>query len=254
MKIGKYILGLLLIIAGTAACEAPELKVETVEKSFSAALFDGSPDSLQMEIKLEWPVKGLPPVAMQNIQNELTASIFGKQLASIYIETSLSDYILKQENEYRKNVNELRSIFASESMEGGHYSWSEMMEGRFLEPYDNMQSYLLYTYGYTGGAHGIDAEHGFTFRLSDGKRICEADLFKNGYKPELSKLLTEMLPKSVSKEVFDMLFIKALEPNGNFYIEPEGLTYIYGRYEIGAYVSGLVRVTIPWDKLQGILK
>lgn len=254
MKIGKHILGSLLIIAGTAACETPELKVETVEKSFSAALFDGSPDSLQMEIKLEWPVKGLPPVAMQNIQNELTSSIFGKELASINIETSLSDYILKQENEYRKNVNELRSIFAGESMEGGHYSWSEMMEGRFLEPYDNMQSYLLYTYGYTGGAHGIDAEHGFTFRLSDGKRISEADLFKNGYKQELSKLLTEMLPKSVSKDVFDMLFIKAIEPNGNFYIEPEGLTYIYGRYEIGPYVSGLVRVTIPWDKLQGILK
>ena len=254
MKIGKYILGSLLIIAGTAACEAPELKVETVEKSFSAALFDGSPDSLQMEIKLEWPVKGLPPVAMQNIQNELTASIFGKQLASTDIESSLSTYISKQEDEYRRNVNEFRSMFAEESMNGGHFSWSEMMEGRFLEPYDNMQSYLLYIYGYTGGAHGTDGENGYTFRLSDGKKLTEADLFKTGYRQELSRLLTEMLPKSVSKDVFDMLFIKALEPNGNFFVEPDGITYIYGRYEIGPYASGLVRVTIPCDKLQGILK
>lgn len=254
MKTIRYFFAAATAAACIASCQTPELKTENIERYFSSALYDGSADSLQIEIELEWPFRGLPPVAMQNLQNELTSSIFGEELASIDIETSLSDYILKQENEYRKNVNELRSIFASESMEGGHYSWSEMMEGRFLEPYDNMQSYLLYTYGYTGGAHGIDAEHGFTFRLSDGKRIQETDLFKTGYRPELSKILTEMLPKSVSKDVFDMLFIKALEPNGNFYLEPEGITYIYGRYEIGPYASGLVRVSIPWNKLQGILK
>ena len=44
----------------------------------------------------------------------------------------------------KKNpIFEFRSMFAEESMNGGHFSWSEMMEGRFLEPYDNMQSYLL---------------------------------------------------------------------------------------------------------------
>ena len=63
-----------------------------------------------------------------------------------------------------------------------------------------------------------------------------------------------MLRKSVSQEVYDMLFIKTIEPNGNFFVDPEGITYIYGRYEIGPYASGLVRVTIPWEKLQGILK
>lgn len=254
MKIWKYILGTFLSIAGIASCKTPELKVETVEKSFSSALFEGSADSLQIEIELEWPFRGLPPVAMQNLQNELTSSIFGEQLASIDIESSISAYISKQEEEYRRNVNEFRNLFGEESMNGGHFSWSEIMEGRFLEPYENMQSYLLYKYGYTGGVHGTDGESGYTFRLSDGKRIQETDLFKSGYRPELSKLLTEMLPKSVSKDVFDMLFIKALEPNGNFYVEPEGITYIYGRYEIGPYASGLVRVSIPWNKLQGILK
>ena len=250
----KYFIAAAAASVCISSCKAPELKVETIERSYSAALFEGSADSLLIEIELEWPVRGLPPVAMQNLQNELTSSIFSKQLASIDIETSLSAYISKQDEEYRRNVNEFRNLFGEESMNGGHFSWSEIMEGRFLEPHENMQSYLLYTYGYTGGVHGTDGENGYTFRLSDGKRIQETDLFKSGYRPELSKLLTEMLPKSVSKDVFDMLFIKALEPNGNFYVEPEGITYIYGRYEIGPYASGLVRVAIPWDKLEGILK
>ena len=254
MKIGKYILGSFLAIAGIASCKAPELKVETVERYISAELFEGSEDSLQIEIELEWPVRGLPPVAMQNLQNELTSSIFGKEYASINIETSIAAYAAKKTEEYRKNANDLRNLFASESMDGGCFSWSEILDGKFLEPHGNLQSYLYYIYGYTGGAHGIDAETGYTFRLSDGKRMQEADLFKSGYKPELGKLLTEMLPKSVSEEAYDMLFIKALEPNGNFFIDPEGITYIYGRYEIGPYSSGLTRVTIPWDKLKDILK
>lgn len=254
MKTIRYFFAAATAAACIASCQTPELKTENIERYFSSALYDGSADSLHIEIELEWPVRGLPPVAMQNLQNNLTSSIFGKESASTSIETSISAYTSKQEEEYRKNVNDLRSIFEAESMDGGRYSWSEILEGSFLEPYENMQSFLLYIYGYTGGAHGIDSETGYTFRLSDGKRIQEADLFKSGYKPELGKILTEMLPKSVSKDVYDMLFIKAIEPNGNFYVEPEGVTYIYGRYEIGPYASGLARVTIPWDRLKGILK
>jgi hypothetical protein len=45
-----------------------------------------------------------------------------------------------------------------------------------------------------------------------------------------------------------------IEPNGNFVIAPEGMTYIYNRYEIGPYVSGIVRVTVPWEELEGLMR
>lgn len=254
MKLLGYISCAATIMAGLMACGTHELVTETIDKSRSTAYEEGSRDSLLMEILLEWPIEGLPPVSLQNIQKDLSAAIFGKEYATTDITTAISEYFNREDEEYRRNVESFLAISGSGKDASGIFSWSEMSEGRFLEPYNNLQSYRLYTYGYTGGAHGMDSEKGFTFNLSDGKRITEADLFKREYKPELSRVLTEHLKQAVDKETYDMLFIKTLEPNGNFYLDPEGITYIYGRYEIGPYVSGIVRVTIPWEELKGLLR
>ena len=40
----------------------------------------------------------------------------------------------------------------------------------------------------------------------------------------------------------------------NFYLSSQGLILQYGEYEIGPYVVGLPRLTIPYDQLQTVLK
>ena len=45
------------------------------------------------------------------------------------------------------------------------------------------------------------------------------------------------------------LFVKDIEPNGNFKVSSNGVTYIYGPYEIGPYYLGSIEVTVPWDEL-----
>ena len=254
MRVLRHISYAVATMVGLIACGTPELVTETIENSRSTAYKDGGRDSLMMEIMLEWPVKGLPPVSLQNMQKDLSAAIFGKEYATTDIAAAVSEYCKREEEEYRQNMDSFLAISGNDMNASGMFSWSEILEGRFLEPYNNLQSYRIYTYGYTGGAHGMDSEKGFTFSLSDGKRITEAELFRREYKPELSRLLTEHLKQAVSKETYDMLFIKTLEPNENFYLDPEGITYIYGRYEIGPYVSGIVRVTVPWEELEGLMR
>ncbi len=51
-----------------------------------------------------------------------------------------------------------------------------------------------------------------------------------------------------------MLFVKEIAPNGNFYITNKGVTYLYGRYEIGPYVIGLTRVTVPWAEIVDLVQ
>lgn len=254
MKHLLYIIGIAFLLTLICSCENPDLQTDVINTSSSTALTDGSTDSLLIEINLEWPAKGLPPVSMQNIQRELSTAIFGNEATSTDINKVMEDYFSRQEKEYRLNINELKRVLPQGNDADGRYSWSETIEGNFIEAVNNMQSYLLYSYGYTGGAHGIDSEKGFTFDLSHGKRITESNLFIPEYKSALSKLLSEELQKAVQKDVYDMLFIKTIEPNGNFIVDTEGITYIYERYEIGPYVSGIVRVSVPWDKLEHILK
>lgn len=245
-----YILSFIAVLL--VACGVPELNTEMVERAYSVAFEEGGQDSLQIEMALEWPVKGLPPVSLQNMQKNLITAIFGKEESAPDIDNAFSRYCTREETEYKESITRFMSI--SESDETRHFSWSEIKDGRFLEPYNDMQSYRLYTYGYTGGAHGIDTETGLTFSLSSGERLYEKDIFTNDYKQELSRILTKLLPEAVSADNYEMLFIKELEPNENFYIDPEGVTYIYGRYEIGPYVSGIVRITASWDELKGILR
>ena len=32
------------------------------------------------------------------------------------------------------------------------------------------------------------------------------------------------------------------------------MTYIYGQYEIGPYYLGIIKLTLPWEELEGLLK
>ena len=50
-----------------------------------------------------------------------------------------------------------------------------------------------------------------------------------------------------------MLFEKNIRPNGNFTVSDSGVTYIYNQYEIGPYVMGTIKVTVPWNELEDLL-
>ena len=252
-RVMKRILLWGMAVLGIFGCTAHEIKTENIEYEYSVALEEGSADSLSIGFSLEWPAGGLPSVAMENIRIHITGIIFGKNMATADINAAMNEFTKKEITLYRNSINDFRMMMSSYD-EGMKFSWTEETEGCFLEPYRNMQSYLIYNYTFTGGAHGMDSERGLTFDLSSGRAVTEADLFKRYYKPTLSKLLSEKLKESMDEEAYEMLFIKDIEPNGNFYLDDKGITYIYGRYEIGPYVSGLVRVSVPWSELKDILK
>ena len=79
------------------------------------------------------------------------------------------------------------------------------------------------------------------------------DFFQAGYRRGLSDLPSRTLPGShVSPRDTSMLFVREIEPNGNFRVSEEGVTYIYNQYEIAPYVMGAIQVTVPWNELEGI--
>ena len=229
-------------MSAVVSCHRSGLVVVEVRQSCSVAYEEGGADSLKVDVTLEWPEEGLRSEVLDNIRNDIASEAFGEQDGSADIDTSVGTYIDTLVNRYR------------EYNEGFIFSWDEMIDGRFLEPYGDIQSYLLYRYEYTGGAHGIDYENGLTYNLKDGSRVMESDLFVEGYEEELSRILTARLPESAGDDVYEMLFVKTIEPNGNFYVTPSGVTYIYGRYEIGPYVIGIVHVDVPWEDLRALLK
>jgi hypothetical protein len=46
----------------------------------------------------------------------------------------------------------------------------------------------------------------------------------------------------------------SIKPNGNFYITDESINYIFNPYEIAPYYMGITEVSLPYDRLEDLLK
>ena len=50
------------------------------------------------------------------------------------------------------------------------------------------------------------------------------------------------------------LLVTDIPVTEDFSISDSGITFIYNPYEIAAYAAGIIRINIPWDELQDILR
>lgn len=231
-------------------CSPAQLKTETLVRNCSFPLVEGGTDSLKMDISIEYPVRNFPSKAVRLMNEAISEEMFGEEFKDKDIEESLKDYQLAAVADYREAGQDFLRHF-----EGGSpvLGWEAIRNGHFLEPYRGIRSYVVYKYDYSGGAHGMDSETGINFDEKTGRRLSGDDIFKEGSGEILGKALSENLRASVScREDYEILFVKDLEPNGNFTVSPEGITYIYGRYEIGPYVIGITRVTVSWERLEAL--
>lgn len=232
-----------------------DIRTETIQDNDTTALCEGCPGTFEFSASLEFPVGGLKDEALRNIQNSITSVIFGKEYKQSGISSIINEYKQEAILNYRDSNLEEWKEFGQEEEWGASFSWVEGINAKFLKKYNGLQSYSIYRYGFTGGAHGIDSEEAIVFDLKSGKVITADDIFKSGWENTMSQLLSSHLKEAYEDpEAYEMLFVKEIEPNGNFYVTEVGITYIYDRYEIGPYVVGITKVTVPWDELNEILK
>ena len=221
-----------------AGCDRDRLKMKNVEFKRCEALAEGRADSVIVNVSLEYPVAGIPDEAVNSIKGSICREAFRAD-GSIDIEASADSWA---------------SYLGEQGDDSACLSWEMSVSGFVCGEYKGMISYDVTSYSYTGGAHGSTSETGMVFDVS-GNLLTETDLFGDGYRETLSGLLSSRLEESLpDPDAYNALFIKDIEPNGNFIVTQEGVTYIYGQYEIGPYYLGIIKVTLPWEDMEGILK
>ena len=115
------------------------------------------------------------------------------------------------------------------------------------------------TYAYTGGAHPNSSLSFYTFDRKTGRMLTLNDMVED------TTALLGLLEQTFRKQ-------QKIEPNANLEEEgyflrdgrfflpanvgtsSNGLIFYYNPYEIAAYAVGPVEVTIPYEKLNGILR
>ena len=226
----------------------------TQEISFrgSFALTEGREDSLKIDISAEYPAAGLKEQAMLKMSSAITEALFGEEYAGMPPETAMQAYRNDLTEEYRA---ENLPMLDREELAGSMMSWEDMVAGEADTWEGKTLSYTVTRYSYRGGAHGMSSETSYNFDMKSGEAIGECDFFREGYEARLTQLLSAHLPESLESPAdTSMMFLREIGPNGNFRLSDDGVTYIYNQYEIAPYSMGVIRITIPWDELDGILR
>ena len=247
----KIILVMPVLLLLVAACHKDnKLQTKVYEQSASYALTEGAADSISVQVRLEYPVSGADP----EVIDAMTRIIIGQALmedgSRPDIAAAVQRYIDVTVADYRETNLPLYGKVREEELEGTLLSWEDQVSGYFSGQHKDIISYDVYAYSFTGGAHGLAGDYVMNFNLKDGSLVGESDFFVPGYLEELACLLTAHLRESMPDEdSYNALFVKDIEPNGNFKVSEEGVTYIYGPYEIGPYYLGSIEVTLPWEEL-----
>ncbi len=119
---------------------------------------------------------------------------------------------------------------------------------------------------YSGAAHGTTMNVAKVYTSPDGARVELGDLFANpDYVLRLSQLAEEKLrtldidvPQDKTYLDEDIWFYEGVAPDevnfSQFVPTETGLQFIFSDYQVAPFAVGEVRLTIPWEDIEDIMK
>lgn len=136
---------------------------------------------------------------------------------------------------------------------------------------DGVVSFLIDSYDYEGGAHGMPGIYGVNVDLATGKEIRLGDIVKrDDLKPLLQMVESKVLERD-SDALFDeplakfKEFVKDKKPAtesdlvefaglDNFYLTETSIVFYWNVYEISPYAAGQLVVEIPYTDIKDMLR
>ncbi|WP_226064948.1 DUF3298 and DUF4163 domain-containing protein [Kaistella polysaccharea] len=126
-----------------------------------------------------------------------------------------------------------------------------------MKLFSNTNGFLTIKYtgdGFTGGAHGYYYEKYKVFDLKKNTTLQLSDILKNQNAEIWGRILMDhFLKNDLGKGQSEMLLVKEIPLNTNFYFDENNLFFLYNQYEIIAYAAGPVLIKIPLSDIKPFL-
>lgn len=237
------------------------LVVDSIGKSYSTKKGD-------VDLAYSFPVSGPQPL-VDSLRAYLSSELvwIGDDYSDEGVESKPYSNIADGKgmiNYYAKNA--YKSISKTlEEIDDPDVAWKPEIS-KFIMKLNETDRYVTYYssfYTYSGGAHGMASEYGTTFDKKSGvmlrnvlnpkdvkalQPILRAGVesyFRGGYEKENdveSRVKEDMDGLSLENSIIPL-------PGNGVYLSPDGVVFIYGFYEIGAYAIGMPTFTVPYKKI-----
>jgi len=238
----------------------PEISIERL--SSNQAFIDDIIDQ-QILKQLDHILDISPKLAKENQQATTAENLkaskaqdqAAEQAASVAIETpkqKLEQRVAPYLVNFLSLDKELKALSANHQI-------SLMIKPKILNADLPLATVVLNSSSYLGGAHGSSSQRYYNFDLEKKKQVELNDILAPNQKAALEKKAHEVfktwvIESKLANNVEEYEQAWKFTLSDNFYLSSQGLILQYGEYEIGPYVVGLPRLTIPYDQLQTVLK
>ncbi len=236
-------------------------KFELNERVYLFPTNDTTMPFAKVEIDFEYPKKFKGKEDLARLQQIFNGTFFNNQsYDSLSPKEALNKFLENYTQEYREIGNDYYEDLGN--LEGDNppsWYWYQLQKrNEILFEDENILSYSVQHADYTGGAHGSLNVLFYTIDLNELTTITEEDIFKANYHQFLTDKIIEKLMEKYALDTPEQLLnegffdINEIAPNNNFWINSQGVHYVYNQYEIAPYSMGPIEVTIPYKDLKSI--
>lgn len=171
---------------------------------------------------------------------------------SANIKSCLENLKTKYFADYRKPDSDVPVDMQTSSFN----NWSEMTNYWVVYNENGMVVLNHHKYEFTGGAHGNYASDYLCIDARQLKKLELKDILAGDEKKLIQLLEVEARKRYNAKPgepLNSYMLVEELHVPEQFYITNKGITFVYGIYEVAAYVEGEINLFIPYSKIMDML-
>lgn len=189
----------------------------------------------------------------------------GDEAYQAHLNHQIRNQILKEMERIKREAAEYARLAKKENWEIRPF---ELNISYSVKHKQDILSFTITTYTYTGGAHGDQHTMYYNIDLHQHKAIPLADLFKEG--SDYQELINAEIRRQIEEQMAtgegiyfgmgedsplgEIEGFTSISEDQNYYLEAGNLVIAFGRYEIAPGVAGEPTFKIPLGKLKDVLK
>ena len=236
-----------------------EIRTETLQLEEDIPFHEGSPNSINLLLDIDFPVSGFPKAALADVRKAIITSTLGES----YLDFNGSLEEMGQAwrdllvEDYRVSNQSMLEEMEMTEEEAPFLNWGFDRRGAFGETFDHYVNYTVDQYEYMGGAHGMYGTFPLVFDLNNGQVVSWNEVVPGVSTEKMTELITahrlDDLKDMIGEEAIDegdIFFHETIEPSDSFTVDAKGLTFYYQPYDIAPYVFGVITIPVPWEELK----
>ena len=224
------------------------MTVKSAEKFFRTDV-DGDTVYIDISASVQWPER-IGDFDISSLQDTIVSYSFGHdKVADRNIDKIITGYTTDT-----SFLGEDAKCAAIDSIPGGDDAAPYFYDvtATLVEVNEQMVTYQISAFAYTGGAHPYGASHPFTYDLSRGCVLTADNMFRAGSEKEVLAIVKTGLARQLGVNPSQLenagVFVSQFTSPGQPYINNDVIVFHFNPYDIAPYSMGNIDVAVyPYE-------